>query len=144
MTQELYALSNERTATLASRFLNTFGAELLPFAEDFPVPEFSVNPAHVFRRVEDLISFLELNRSEPYGLYWNVGASEGEIAQAMLFYTTDGGLILGLAVTPESAPLHLRRLMTFAGTDDAMYGDEQRPPETSGEFVAKCRKGTGH
>ena len=60
----------------------------------------------------------------------------------MLFFTTDGGLIVGLTATTEDPDLAATTLHALLKSVDARYGYsawEQPPPGTASEFEAKAR-----
>ena len=139
MTQEIYALAANRNATTAIAFLDKFLPERQPAADDYPVPQFADAHTEVFTAPEDLISYLEANPTEGYGIYWDTSVKEGPIWQAMLFYTVDKYLIFGLATEPDESPKLLDELVLFAGTGIGMFGWEQPPPDTASEFVALAR-----
>lgn len=136
MNQEIYVLSESRAADFSVRFLNEFLPDRIPASDDYYVPELSDTPSRVFYSDVDILEFLETNAAEPYGLYWNSAFEDQQVHQAMLFYTRDNHLILGLAVTPQSASDYFRRMMDFAQAKVGYFGAEQRPPETSAEFKA--------
>ena len=58
--------------------------------------------------------------------------------QAMVFFTDDNALILGLAVTLCKAEDFNRELLQFASTTHLFLGSEQPPPRNSMEFIAMC------
>lgn len=134
MTQEVYALATNRTAATANAFLDEFLPKRLSFSDEYLVPESSDEPTNVFTTTIALMDYLETNPTEAYGLYWNSASDPAPIRQAMLFYTTDCHLILGLATVPNEAGRILDRLVRFAGTGIGMLGSESRPPETAVEF----------
>lgn len=141
MTQEIYALAKDRSAKFATSFLDTLLPCRMAVADNYPVPECADVPTQVFQCEDQLFDFLEANPDMGYGLYWNSRSATSQISQAMLFYTDDGYLILGLAVDPQSALRILEELKRFASTEFGMVGSEQRPPETAQEFIALCQLG---
>lgn len=138
MTQEIYALAENRSAQFTKSFLDNFLRERSAFAENYPIPECADVPTHICRNENEILSYLESHPNESYGLYWNAEISSSQVSQAMLFYTLDGRLILGLATSPNMTSLYLNQLQKFARTQYVMIGDEQRPPETSSEFITLC------
>lgn len=139
MTQEIYALSLTRSAALAESFLDKFLPIRAVFANEFPVPEFSDTPTQTFRLVDELLVFLEANQAEPYSIYWN-SRNDGTIRQAMLFYTSDKHLIVGLAVMPNMSKELFSLLLEFTGSKFGIFGSEQPPPETAREFEELARE----
>src|ERR1051326_5575062 len=96
MTQELYALSANRSAAFVKQFLDKVVPSRERTCEEYPVPESSDQPKIVFRSDLELLGYLERHPNEPYGIYWN-DATAGSSAQAMVFFTRDGMIIFGLA-----------------------------------------------
>lgn len=139
MSQEIYALGENRTAFFAERFLDRFLPNRAPYADDFPVPESSDNPEVVHESVGDLLIYLEKHPQEPYGIYWN-SKDPDSYDQAMLFYTRDGKVIFGLACEESEAEARARELKEFVGATYLLMSWEQRPPELSSDFIALCAR----
>jgi hypothetical protein len=65
----------------------------------------------------------------------------------MLFFTEDGGMILGLAMfsglltgrSKKKFRGYIEPLRNFAGTEHVWVTSEQRPPDKTSEFVALCK-----
>jgi len=140
MTQEIYALSGARNSSVANVFLAKFLPKRSGFASDYPVPECADSPTIVFPTTDTLMTYLDTNVQETYSIYWNNLDEVSQIRQAMLFYTSDGCLILGLAVAESQSKRLLDGLIGFAGTQHGMFGHEERPPETAREFIQACQK----
>ncbi|HTI72788.1 MAG TPA: hypothetical protein VMF06_22635 [Candidatus Limnocylindria bacterium] len=136
MTQEFYALGNTRNVGEIRNFLDHFLPHREPTRVDYPVPENSDLPKYLFKTESEILNYLETHSGEPYGLYWNDAG--GSRAQAMLFYTTDGKVIFGLANDEPEPGKTLKELADFVGATYSMFGSEQRPPETTREFIAAC------
>jgi len=136
MNQEIYVLCSDRSSSFAVRFLNEFLHTREPSAGEYAFPQVSDEPVQVFQDAFELFALLEANPREPYAFYWNNRLSTASIHQAMLFYTKDDHLILGLAVDPALQAVEMTRLKQFAGTDVGYFGWEQPPPETAAEFIS--------
>ena len=139
MTQEIYALAVDRKASTAEAFLEEFLPKRVAVADDYPVPAFSEHPTALFATAQQLMTYLELNPDEPYGIYWNATSGHSSNRQAMLFYTVDGCLIFGIAVQHNEAEIQLDRLVSYSGSGIGMFGSEERPPETACEFRVLAR-----
>lgn len=138
MTQEFYALGNDRSANNVRRFLEHFLPDREPCSSDYPVPESSDAPQYVLKTESEILDFMERHSDEPYGLYWNgVGRSS---AQAMVFYTRDNHVIFGLAEETTDPGIKLRELADFVGARYSTLGSEQRPPDTADQFIALCSR----
>jgi hypothetical protein len=139
ITQELYALGDDRTARFARGFLERFLPERESLQAEFPVPENEDEPRVTFQAEDEILAYLEATPGEPYGLYWG-DRNPASSRQAMLFYTRDGKVIFGLAEAAEDAAERLRELSRFVGAQYALMGSEERPPETARESVERCRR----
>jgi len=139
MIQELYALGANRSATFNRAFLDRFLPDRKPCSQDYPVPEAAAEPEAILETESEILVYLESHPKEPYGLYWN-DAAPSTYDQAMLFYTSDGMVIFGLACGEHSVEEKLKKLRECVGAKWAMKGWEQRPPETSTEFIKLCQQ----
>ena len=138
MDRELYALSSDRSAAFTLRFLDTFTPGGSAAAVDYPVPEHANLSTHTFTQVEELLAHLESNPSEPYGVYWRAHRDAADVRMAMLFYTDDGFVILGLAVDESCEAAQMARLKAFADAEFTVAWDEQAPPRSAVAFRALC------
>ena len=133
---DVYVLAPERSGAAVSRFADEWLRDGEPAADEVEVPQYADDPDAVFESPDDAVEWLLARPHEPHGLYWRTPRGDGA-AQAMLFFTTDGGLIAGLTVDDDAAAADwLRRL---AGSVDARYGYvafETPPPETAADFRA--------
>ena len=136
MTQELYALSNKRSAHTIRGFLDHFLPNRKSCCDDYPVPEFSDVPQCVLTTESEILEYMECHPDETYGLYWDDAGKS--YAQAMVFYTSDGNVIFGLAEDTAEPTKRLKDLADFVGATYSMLGSEERPPDTAHEFIALC------
>lgn len=135
---EVYAACKVRSLAEATNFLDAFLPMRREVAEEYPLPEMSDTPRHVFGDATSLIRRLEEERTEEYAIYWDKEGSGGP-SQAMLFFTRDGGMIAGLASSdPNSAGL-LSELASAAGATYGLVMLEERPPGTLDAFRDLCR-----
>jgi hypothetical protein len=140
MTQELYALGSGRSAELVKSFLARFLPDRQSALVEYPVPELSDTPVHIFETEDEILAYLERHADEPYGLYWNDASATSR--QAMVFYLRDGGAVFGLAEFSTSPNDRLRELASFVEASHWMLGSEERPPDTSAEFIRHCEAAT--
>lgn len=136
MTQEFYALGNDRSANAVRGFLDHFLPERESCCSDYPVPESSDAPNCVLSAESEILGYMESHPKEPYGLYWNDARKSS--TQAMVFYTRDGHVIFGLAEDTVEPTRKLKELADFVGAEYSTLGSEQRPPGTASEFIARC------
>ncbi len=136
MTQEFYALGNDRSANTVRGFLDHFLPNREPCSSEYPVPESSDVPKCVLKTESEILDYMERYPDEPYGLYWDDAGRSSR--QAMVFYTRDSHVIFGLAEETSEPTRRLRELAGFVGATYSRLGSEQRPPETAAEFIALC------
>ena len=137
---EVYVLSNERSAKVACNFLDNVAPDRSPVAIDFPFPEYCEKPCIVFDNPNDLIVQLGSRIHETYSIYWDVrhGVSE----QVMLFFTADGGMIVGLGgplISTEQALFLLQKIV------EGRFGfvtSGSCPPTSIPEFLSICENST--
>lgn len=137
---EIYVLSSERSAKMAGGFLAEFALYRKPVAIDFPFPEFVEEPRFVFTDPIDLIRQLEKDRGESYSLYWNV--DRGVADQVMLFFTKDGGMIVGLGGPRISAEFAFSAIQKIVDGRFGYVTSGSCPPSSIGEFVSICKEST--
>src|SRR5207245_1555327 len=109
----------------------------IPCTAEFPVPELSDCPTKSFYSVSDILNYLETHETERYGLYFGNKAVNAEIETGMLFFTEDGGMILGLGMfsgllvgrNKKKFREYIEPLQDFAGTEHIWVTSEQRPPD---------------
>jgi hypothetical protein len=128
---DVYVISRERTAEVALRFLDTFVPEREQSAVDYEFPQYSEQPNTVFQSASEAIHHCEAHPDAAQSFYFR-NRGEGP-AHAMLFFTPDHGLILGLAVD-EQEDDWLLRLKAHAGSSLGYISFEQPPAETVAEF----------
>jgi len=135
--QEIYVLCPQRSQALANSFLEQFLPHRRVAAEDYPFPEFCDHPQTTFATAEEVIDLLESEVQESYSLYWyNLGENEPETA--MLFFTKDAGMIVGIVIHSEESGW-LTRLATHVGGRFGYVTFEEPPPNKIDIFVEYCK-----
>ncbi len=128
---DLYVLSPARSAAMAERFLDTFAPRREQSAAEYEFPEYSDKPLVIVKSAREAIRYCEDHLGEAHRIsFRNLG--EGP-AHAMLFFTPDGGLILGLSVV-EYEDEWFGRLTEVAGSTVGYIAFETPPPATAAEF----------
>src|SRR5262249_21008069 len=138
---DLYALATDRSSEIVSRFRERWLASFEESEVDYVLPQFADRPDAVYDSPSELIARLLAEPAQPHSLYWR-NPRPGHLPHAMLFFTTDGGLIAGLAVATEDSDLAGATLRELAQSVDARYGyalGEAPPPGTASEFKEQAR-----
>jgi len=135
---EVYVLCQERSADAAVRFLDKFLPVRRGVAEEYYYPENSDKPTFHTTDEAQLIAHLVQIPKSKYGIYWDQEAVS-EPSLAMLFFTEDGGMIAGLAVPEEASKRYLGELAQDVRGRFGMVSFEERPPDTTEEFIYRCR-----
>lgn len=127
---DVYVLARERSASAAEHFLNTFVPDRVQSAVDYVFPQ-SGEPSLAIGSAEAAIQYCEAHPLEAQSFYFrNVGI---EPDHAMLFFTPDGGLILGLSVVGHEDEW-FARLKEHAGSKVGYITFESPPAITATEF----------
>jgi hypothetical protein len=112
---------------------------LLNFKRPKLAPFFGLNTQRIWLRFTKEPSKLRINCEEhtkiPHAIYWlnNQGADP---KAAMVFYTNDGKMILGLSIEDESREQEwLAKLKSFSQSDQGCILYESPPPDNSEEFL---------
>jgi hypothetical protein len=137
---DVYVLAPERSAKLAVDFLNHFVPRREQSAAEYCFPEYSMTPDAVFESALEAIPFCALKPNYSQAFYFrNLGTDP---AHAMVLFTVDSGMILGLSVDEGKETEYLAHLKDFARASTGYIDFESAPPGTLEEFkaAAKTRK----
>lgn len=129
---DVYVLSPHRSAKTAKSFLDTFLPIREPSAEEYHFPELSGQEPLTFVSASDAIHHCATHSGAVQAFYFR--NLELNPTHAMLFFTADAGLILGLSVTEGQEAGTLDQLKKFAGATTGIIEFESPPPETVEEF----------
>lgn len=137
MLYDVYVLASERTISYAEKFISawTYGFEAA--AEEYEFPQYAKAPEIIFSTASQLIERLILNSQQPHAIYWH-NSNEGDTRDAMLFFTTDGGMIVGLSVEVDKREDARKFLEALAADVDGEFGMvmlEQPPADSAEEFI---------
>lgn len=97
---DLYVLAPERTVAVAENFLGHFAPEREQASVDYCFPRYVELPQLVLESAEEAMHYCVSHPTEAQSFYFR--NTNPEPAHAMLFFTSDGGLILGLSVHEDS------------------------------------------
>jgi len=136
---------NSREVSYVNAFLEKFIPKRIESAEEYPFPQYSDNPEHVFSNAYDLITHLEKSEMDSYSVYWRSLDNLNEIKHGMVFYTDDGKMIFGASIPgrdPEDvvAGLIFEKIRMFTGADVCCMTVEEAPPSNSTEFELFCKR----
>lgn len=117
---------------MAERFLDTFVPQREQAAVEYEFPQYADKPQVVVKSAREAIEVCDAHSDAAHRFcFRNLG--EGP-AHAMLFFTEDGGLILGLSVV-ERVDEWFDRLKRHAGSEVGYVTFEAAPPATAAEFA---------
>ena len=134
---DVYVLARDRTAATAQRFLSAFAPHREQSAVDYCFPQYSERPSTILTSADDAIRRCESHPFESQSLYFrNLGSGA---KHAMLFFTADGGLVLGLSVEVEPDEMFLK-LREHARSETGYIDFEAPAPNTVVEFREICQR----
>jgi hypothetical protein len=138
MVDEVYVLCSERSARMAKDLLAALAPHRESCSEDFPFLQFADTPEIVLTSAEEAIEWLDESPCAGYSLYWK-NTLRTEPWDFMLFYTEDGGLIVGITAYETNTVAWLERLAKLTGGEYGYVTGEDPPPATKVEFIDLCR-----
>ncbi len=130
---DIYVLTQSRTEATISAFLDCFAPVREETADDYCIPQHADSPHTIFRTAPEVVAYCCCHASETQSIYWR-RVGDGDPAYAMVFFTSDGFLILGLSTDESTADRYFAELRTHAGSDTGYVTVESPPPETAAEF----------
>ena len=137
MLTDLYVLASERSTLVAKNFKNIWLADFDEAASEYEFPQYTDEPLGVYSSATDLIEKLIKNPNEPYSIYWN-NPQNGSVSNGMLFFTSDGRLIIGISVKtdkPGEIANYLQKLSKAVHGKFGYSAFEEPPPDTVQDFV---------
>src|SRR5262249_30277922 len=128
---DLYVLARERSTATAERFLTEFAPDREVSADDYCFPQNANEPDLVLTSPTDAIRYCEAHPEESQSFYFrNRGAGA---AHAMLFFTSDAGLILGLSAEEGEEQKFFDMLRQHADSEVGYIDFEAPPADTVAE-----------
>jgi hypothetical protein len=131
---EIYVLCRSRSKAIADGFLDAFGRSRTQAAEDYPYPEFTDAPEITYKTPSELIERLENDCNSSYSIYWDCH-SANEPGQVMLFFTSDGRMIVGIGGPKSSIERELQRITTLVDGEYGYVTSGSCPPDSFDEFA---------
>lgn len=138
-----YVLLNSRSRSIMRKFLETFLPRREEMTDEYLIPMYATQPQYTFTNADELMAFLENNPGEEHSIYWRNLDKQEEIKFGMVFYTTDGRIIVGVSTVGKS-PSELTvvssyiRLKNYFNSDTGCITIEEPPPSNSVEFRKFC------
>lgn len=142
MLTDIYILAAERTLATAKRFMDAWTHGLTPNASEYEFPQYSDNPSSVYSSPLELISALIQAPAEAHAIYWN-NPTQNHVRTAMLFFTADGSMIVGLSVDSDQQRVledSIERLAVCLEARAGYCAYEEPPPDTRQEFIDNARR----
>lgn len=134
MYLDVYLLANERSEDVVYRFLDHFAPDREESQEDYGFPQYADVKTLVLRTAREAITHCCCkDRSAAQSIYWR-RTGPGDPAHAMVFFTTDEHLILGLSTSERAAPDFLKQLKKHTRSRVGLILGESPPPDTAAEF----------
>jgi hypothetical protein len=137
----VYGLSSDRSRQFVERFLQHFGSRRTRCQDEYEYPQFADPPDCVYTSDELLFDRLASETNVPYQLYWNVTSAHArlQVRQAIVGYTNDGCVIVGIPVPEQSARAALNEMQQALQVRWAMMTGDECPPDSASRFQELCR-----
>lgn len=142
MLRDIYVLVPKRTRGYVDKFLTKWATSFGEVADEYVLPQYSMQPEARFQDVNLLIEQLVNKPNELYGIYWINPERNEDIVSAMLFFTIDGELIVGISTKHSRAVDLFELLIKILDDVDGRLGAvffEQPPPDSANEFITLVR-----
>lgn len=132
---DIYVLVDDRKVELIQDFLEHFIPDHREMADEYEIPQYADHPDMLFHKAIELMKHCEGHTDVPHAIYWFNNQKE-DPKDAMVFYTDDGKMILGLSIEDEQRDQEwLEKLKAFSKSDRGCILIENPPPENSKEFM---------
>ena len=134
---EVYVLCSARSDDVIYAFLDRFASKRTVTTDEYPIPENSDNPIAIIYSEQEIFRKLVKDTNESYAFYWDCIFP---IKMAMLFFTKDGNLIVGLAVyEPHVQSYYQQLLISVEGVCGYIQNaqEESPPPNCKNDFIKR-------
>lgn len=141
MYADIYVIKKTRSKDYALKFLDTFLPQRKENTHYYAIYAPSSNePKHVFKKVENLMIYLERNPNTYQSIYWNGTDKSNLNTHAMLFYTIDGYIIFGISRHSNYKEEEgLAEMKSFLESDKGYILGECPPPNSYSEFYEEMK-----
>ncbi|MCC7455278.1 MAG: hypothetical protein IT222_14000 [Crocinitomix sp.] len=136
---DCYVISNNRTKTFISDFLDAFVPNREESAACYELPQYGKDTQQIFNSTEDIIDFLIEKPTEEYSIYWrNIEISD--LRHIICFFTNDGNVIFGISTETKYSNTEIedavfKRMQDFLGSNEGYITYESTPPRNRSEFL---------
>jgi hypothetical protein len=138
---DIYILTDHRSPDMIERFLNAYLPNRKEAAEDYIIPYLtSDNPKYIFNTAQEVISYCCNNLYEEHAIYWNNSSSDEQPHSAMVFFTQDRKLILGLSTYDEDLAVEYLNQLKDLSKTQVGYITIENPPSLNSKEFAKTAK----
>lgn len=142
---DVYVLCPRRDLEAVARFRERWLDGMSEAEDGYDFPRYPGPPEVTYASPWELSERLVGEPARPYAIYWTAGR-EANLVAAMLFFTSDGGLIAGLSLPDTQDGAIERALTDLAETVGGRFGMtlwEEPPPERAADFLAAARTAKG-
>jgi len=140
---DIYVAVKTRSRKEGIDFLNHFLPQRVESADEYEFPQYSGKTEIKFDSVEDLMSYLETEKTSEYDLYWRNTDESSPNKHGMLFYTKDEAMIFGISrdadigghLNTENEDQCIKLMKAYFKTKIGYITYEDTPTDTYYEFV---------
>jgi hypothetical protein len=140
---DCYVLTNKRTKAFITSFLDKYLPNRQEYTDVYEVPQFSAQPAVVFKTADELIQHLEHHKNEVHAIYW-YNNKEEILRGTMCLFTSDGQVILGIfceSLYPDTSieERYFKELQEFCGSTTGLIEYETPAAKDVAEFLGRVK-----
>jgi hypothetical protein len=134
---DIYVLARSRDEATVTTFLDHFAPDREETQDEYTIPQNAGEPRMTLGSAAEVVSHCCLHPAETQSIYWR-RVGDGDPAYGMVFFTSDGCLILGLSVAESNAQALLSELRKHTRSDYSYATVESPPPDSGAEFRKLC------
>jgi hypothetical protein len=141
---DCYVLTNKRTKTFITSFLDKYLPNRKEYTDVYEVPQFAENPSVIFKSADELIEYLEHHKNEVHAIYW-YNKVEEIIRGTMCLFTSDGQVIVGIfceSLYPDDSieENYFRDLKEFCGSTTGLIEYETPAAKDIDDFLRRVKE----
>ena len=139
LSSDIYVLCDSRSHEKIVKFLEKFLPNNIEDADMYYIPYLSENPEISFEKLNEFMQYMENATDKPNAIYWRNSQKEGDPRFAMVFYTDDGKMILGLSLNESDREEEvLEKIQRFVNSNYGYITFGDIPPTNSDAFIKKA------